>query len=434
MRRLTCRVALIVLSFCLFSTTVVAVSFGQKTPKSKIYFFCEADGQDDKFGPDIKTAAENLKETLMDFVAPDRLIVYNEKDSPWRGPDFYFSDDVSRDIFVAIEECPATSEDTIFFYWSGHGAFDSFGHYLVVPSDRGPATIRRHALVNALQNKGARLTVLFTDSCNVPIDADLNFPPRPTKDRGFFLPLPERPSVLLGEKLSYPWLLASGTPGPNSPLIKSLFFEPEGFIDFNSSSPGQASFSQKEKGGYCTQTLIDAIWQMSSAAGVGWPDIFDALDAKLREAMEKEGLSRFRIQQKVFSWVTLPAKRGEKWTLREDRWSKPIGQPKPGDRIVEVNARRVDSEVQLHDYLEDACDPRNKSLLHFTLDNDETVELDVSRLVLTFVDGKDGSTFYLITNPAFALKLGYTFEPSDQGVVVQSVDEGAPGARCSFFK
>ena len=464
-RRPVRRVALVVLAFLLLSTTVVARSYGQRTQEPKLYVFCEADeratalvgkgkGKKIEIGPGLKYAADSLKKvliehTLIPYYSP---VVYNEQDSPWRGPDILSSDDVSRDLLVAIEECPATPEDTIFFYWSGHGGFDEYGHYLSVPvvTEGGKtgdsAILRRRAIVDALQSKGARLTVLFTDACNVPIDAELNYrglsenknKPKNIGDQNSYSDRSRDEDLsLIGASAS------SITPTTRSP-IKLLFFEPEGFIDINSSSPGQASFSQKEKGGYCAQILADAISRPLNYVGIEWTEIFDKLNSGLQDAMEKEGLSRFRIQQSVFCWSTPPAKKGEKWILRKDRWSKPTGRPKSGDRIVAVNSRRVVPE-NLDDCLKDAYN----SLLTFTLDNDETIALDARPLVLTLVDGDDGSTFYLMTdikrapdfkpnddqNEVVKSILGYTVDvDGGEGVVVQSVDENAPGAKCRLFK
>lgn len=414
MSRSACRVALVVLTFVLLSTTLVARSYGQK-----LYVFCEADERavafdEDKnstinIGRGLKTAADSLKKAFTDHMSYDRLVVYNKKDSPWRGPNLRFSDDVARDMLVAIEECPATPEDTIFFYWSGHGEFNEYGHFLRVPSSRNSfstMSLPRRALVDALQSKGARLTVLFTDSCFVFREVEPRWTPSLVS-----------PAV------------------PLSPLFESLFFEPEGFIDFNSSSPGQPSWTDPKRGGFCTQTLVDALRQKLNDSEVGWSEIFAALNVGTLEEMEKKGLSRFRIQQKVFCWSTPPFKTGEKWTLREDRWSKSTDHPKPGDRVVEVNARRVDHKDQFEVYLADAWEHRDGKPIEFTLNNGKTVKLDGSPIVLTLVDGKDGSTFYLMTNPAPASEFGYTFEPSDdQGAVLRSVDKNAPGAKCWFFK
>ncbi len=473
MRRPSNRVALIVLFFLLLSTSVVPRSYGQK-----LYVFCEANDRATDVGPAIKVAADSLKDALTIHVPPDKLVVYNGLGSPWLGPDIHSSDDVARDILVAIEECPATSEDTIFFYWTGHGAFDAYGHYLSVPKGteydkaRDNAFLRRRAIVEALQSKGVRLTILFTDSCNTLLDAELRFPPLPqevrersqsfadrSRDHLVVLPRDKRPSLRRSLKRDgYVF-------GPPSFLIESLFFEPEGFIDFNSSCPGQESWSQQGKGGYCTQILADVILRMSSEPGFGWSEIFAELDSglqKVKKEKEKKGDPSARADQEIFCWSP-PAKRGERWVSRGDRWSKPVHQPKPGDRIVAVNGRRVDTLEQfmeclnpIDSSLRSAYPSKPDNRVNMVDDHEVFTEnpieenwsssdnyLDVEQsgsrlvrvLIFTLIDGKDGSTFYLMTDFAVASDFGYTFElDDDQGLVVQSVAEGSPGSKCRFFK
>ena len=54
--------------------------------------------------------------------------------NPWLGPD------VSGDLFdmknkmlKAIDNCPAGPNDAIVIFYTGHGAFDANGHFLVMP-------------------------------------------------------------------------------------------------------------------------------------------------------------------------------------------------------------------------------------------------------------------------------------------------------------
>ena len=109
-----------------------------------------------------------------------------------------------------ITELSVTANDTIFFYYSGHGGNDDRGHYLGLPQGR----LYRSELRQLLENKGARLVVLITDCCNQRSD---------------------------GQAFGAPYMDME-PPAKVSPLFESLFLLPKGTVDINSSSPGEAAY------------------------------------------------------------------------------------------------------------------------------------------------------------------------------------------------
>lgn len=109
-----------------------------------------------------------------------------------------------------IAELPVKANDTIFFYYSGHGGNDDRGHYLALPQGR----LYRSELRQLLENKGARLVVLITDCCNQRSD---------------------------GQAFGAPYMDME-PPTKVSPLFESLFLLPKGTVDINSSSPGEAAY------------------------------------------------------------------------------------------------------------------------------------------------------------------------------------------------
>ncbi len=109
-----------------------------------------------------------------------------------------------------IQQVPAASEDTVVVYFTGHGGNDDRGHYLAFAQGR----LYREEIRALLEAKGARLNVLLTDCCNQRAD---------------------------GEDFCAPYIEMEPPPVV-TPLFQSLFFEPRGLVDINSSSPGEGAF------------------------------------------------------------------------------------------------------------------------------------------------------------------------------------------------
>jgi hypothetical protein len=74
-------------------------------------------------------------------------------------------------LFAAIDRFRVQPNDTLFVYFSGHGAYDNFGrHVLALASGR----LDRIYLMGRLKARNARLTVLMTDACSgeIPIEPE----------------------------------------------------------------------------------------------------------------------------------------------------------------------------------------------------------------------------------------------------------------------
>ena len=53
---------------------------------------------------------------------------------PWMGPEIrYDLGDMQNKLLTAIDNCPAGPDDAVVFFFSGHGAHDKDGHYIVMP-------------------------------------------------------------------------------------------------------------------------------------------------------------------------------------------------------------------------------------------------------------------------------------------------------------
>jgi hypothetical protein len=113
-------------------------------------------------------------------------------------------------VLRQLEEVSPQPEDTVLFYFSGHGGADDRGHYFRLAKGK----LFRDDVRRAIGQKGARLNVLISDCCNVRSDGFAYFAPA-IDDR---------------------------SPTQPTPLCKSLLLDPVGWVDLNASSPGEAAF------------------------------------------------------------------------------------------------------------------------------------------------------------------------------------------------
>jgi hypothetical protein len=130
-------------------------------------------------------------------------------------------------ILQEIRNINANSDDTIFLFYSGHGAFDSVaGHYFQLASKEQAF---RSEILAAMKSKQARLSILISDCCFNQSDVEpYNRPPQ-VQSRG--------------------QLEIKGV----RPLIEKLFFEAQGVVDITASEQGTYGFiyprdAQEENG------------------------------------------------------------------------------------------------------------------------------------------------------------------------------------------
>ena len=73
-------------------------------------------------------------------------------------------------ILAALDELRPAANDTLLFYFTGHGGLDDQGSYLSLEKGK----LYRDTVQRRMADKGDRLTVMLTDCCNVRGDGQLS--------------------------------------------------------------------------------------------------------------------------------------------------------------------------------------------------------------------------------------------------------------------
>jgi hypothetical protein len=128
-------------------------------------------------------------------------------------------------IFDHYQNLKPGRDDTLLFYFSGHGMHDPrlLGHVLSLP---GGGRMYRAVLRQVMQSKGTRLCVLLSDACaSFPFAVEV----RPAKE------------------------------GPDWETLRSLLFAPRGLVDINAVTEGEVAWCNAELGGFFTFALAEAL-------------------------------------------------------------------------------------------------------------------------------------------------------------------------------
>src|SRR5262249_12624788 len=136
-------------------------------------------------------------------------------------------------ISNALRGLPVGPNDTLLFYYSGHGAtIEGRGHALTTSH----GVLMRDRLRNHTGARRPRLSVILTDCCSSLVKPG---PPMP----GMGQP-PENPEI--------------------SPLLRSLLLQHRGTVDVTSSSFGEPSWGSQGTGGLFTVALTRALgsWEI----------------------------------------------------------------------------------------------------------------------------------------------------------------------------
>lgn len=150
-----------------------------------------------------------------------------------------------------LQRVQAGANDTIVFYFSGHGAYnDRVGHYLQLADNQ---YILRQQLTDMLKSKGARLCVLLTETCF-----------------GFDPDQPGQMAPAMVENFR------------NSPLFLRLFFQTKGFVDINSCKQGQLAYTYPNTadGSIFTKAFSTTLQQMRNRNDLDWNGLLSLVEQR----------------------------------------------------------------------------------------------------------------------------------------------------------
>lgn len=356
-------------SFLLAFLFLTSNAFAQK-----VYFIAEGDFNASNVGACVKAGVNLMRGTFKSALPEHRLVLYNDYDSSWTGPDVSNSNSIRRDLLRAIANCPAGSNDAIVCYWCGHGAFDEGGHYFDLADD----AIRRATVLSALKAKGCRFTALISESCHVYKQVAAQMAP------------------------------GAGVPDDVSPLFQSLFFESRGVLDINSSSPGQTAAALSHCGGPFTGALYGIFTKLSETR-LSWNQTIKLIDRFVAHEFGSQ------TNQTVYAW-SIPGGGSNVAENRPNEWSDARYHPETGDRIIAVN------DAPIYDYS----------------DFQNAVANSDAEILLTLRDKRSGNKYYMRTTllPKYSrTRLGiYASDDGGEGVVVTGVMPNSPGNRCRYLK
>ena len=166
----------------------------------------------------------------------------------------------------AISTIKVNPTDALVCYYVGHGAFTDTspfdvtrGHYL----NMGTTQLMRKELVEAMQARNARLTVLVTDSCNVRS------------------PLPPGAPVVI------PTMLGRVQRG-----LANLFDNHEGFVDINSASTGEFAWFDNMRGGWFTDAFVSIANQQADNRHLNWDAFLYQLTGRTQFIFANEKAAR----------------------------------------------------------------------------------------------------------------------------------------------
>jgi hypothetical protein len=160
-------------------------------------------------------------------------------------------------VLEYYRELEEVGEDTLLFYYAGHGGFDQRGHHLVLRSGR----FYREDLRRAMLLKAPRLTVILTDCCSGYVEGEL-----------------EMPKAQLKWKVLY-----------------TLLGRHRGLVDITAATPGTLSFGD-EGGGIFSRSMCHLFCVAPKDVGaseklksgyVAWPEFFEYLQNKTKENYAK---------------------------------------------------------------------------------------------------------------------------------------------------
>ena len=229
---------IVFLSCFLVAWNLESMAWGQT-----IHVILATDGADVSIGNAVETDRDNMANLFRANVPATNLnLITLEADT--MTPD---------GILQSVENLNIAPNDSIVFYFSGHGAFDVNGEKQFLTLIKG-GNLYRETLLKKIEEKKTRLAVLLTDCCNNEIN------------------------TVAGTRTADSTTYSIQTPGSFSPLFENLFVFCKGTVDLTSSKPGEYSFViDVKEGSIFTKALIDVANRNKTNSDMYWAEFYNGL-------------------------------------------------------------------------------------------------------------------------------------------------------------
>jgi hypothetical protein len=199
-------------------------------------------------------------------------------------------DATAEKIMEAVEKIKVQPGEVVFCYITGHGVYDgelpvnrdkldldfpdplndraddpSGGHVFQLPGK----DLKRKVLLDALKAKGGQLTVLISDTCNVPRAGLPEAPKIPTEPDVLKELLDDAPTVKPEQREEVDFGLLPKKKEPvHSRAFEELLFQHEGVVDVSGSSRDQYGWFNPD-GGWFTIGLLKTLDDYAAEEGQG---------------------------------------------------------------------------------------------------------------------------------------------------------------------
>ena len=231
---------------------------------AKMHLILAADvSSTDSVGNIVVTDTYNIRELIENNISGARLNIIDLQEKLQKSrPGGTLT---KEDIIKEISNLNVESGDTIFVFFSGHGAYDSIaGQYFALASRE---QVFRSEVLGEMKSKRARLTILISDCCYNRSDVPAHLHPSATR-----APM----GAIKGCRA----------------LFEKLFFEAEGVVDITASEKGTYGFiyppeyrveNGKNKGSIFTWNFCKQL-ETETHASKNWRQMFELV----REETDKD--------------------------------------------------------------------------------------------------------------------------------------------------
>ena len=264
------------------------------------------DHKDGKLVPFTRAESDavSIKECFKNNVPEEKLVFYGEQQEWKTVPHASGLIGISKqELLDAIKTCPAGANDTIVVFLTAHGGGGGGGFggqdHMLLMADGNDKQMHRSDIVQEVRKKGARLSVIMTESCTANVVAE---------------PTCMEPAKLKGM----------------APLFDELFIKAKGLVDLNSSSPGQYSWS------YVFPPTLNGYLYKNAQERKNWPTVVAELRKEVEASFQStksrytpEVIAELKKTEPDWCKKTLPKLLAQK---HQTLWV--VTRPLPGESVV----------------------------------------------------------------------------------------------------